>query len=107
MLWTRRAAVAGLVTAGFATIGHAVHAAEPAAYPHRVVTLVTHSSPGGGSDVFLRQAIGNGYIDQFLAPNETGIIRNMLTGLLLMLLVIFRPQGVIGDKDEVAVSVRR
>ncbi len=24
------------------------------AYPHEVVTLVTHSSPGGGSDVFLR-----------------------------------------------------
>ncbi len=28
---------------------------EPAAYPHKVVTLVTHSSPGGGSDVFLRE----------------------------------------------------
>ncbi len=25
------------------------------AYPHAVVTLVTHSSPGGGSDVFLRE----------------------------------------------------
>jgi tripartite-type tricarboxylate transporter receptor subunit TctC len=25
-----------------------------AAYPHKTVTLVTHSSPGGGSDVFLR-----------------------------------------------------
>src|SRR5687768_13335083 len=25
-----------------------------AAYPHKNVTLVTHSSPGGGSDVFLR-----------------------------------------------------
>jgi neutral amino acid transport system permease protein len=60
-----------------------------------------------GTDVFLRQAISNGYLDGFLAPNETGIIRNMLTGLLLMLLVIFRPQGLIGDKDEVAVSVRR
>ena len=31
----------------------------------------------------------------------------MLTGLLLMLLVIYRPQGIIGDKEEVAVSVRR
>jgi tripartite-type tricarboxylate transporter receptor subunit TctC len=27
-------------------------------YPHDVVTLVTHSSPGGGSDVFLRQLAG-------------------------------------------------
>ncbi|MBC7800543.1 MAG: tripartite tricarboxylate transporter substrate binding protein, partial [Gemmatimonadaceae bacterium] len=30
-------------------------AAEPVAYPHKVVSLVTHSSPGGGSDVFLRE----------------------------------------------------
>jgi tripartite-type tricarboxylate transporter receptor subunit TctC len=29
--------------------------AQQAAYPHQVVTLVTHSSPGGGSDVFLRE----------------------------------------------------
>lgn len=27
-------------------------------YPHDVVTLVTHSSPGGGSDVFLRELAG-------------------------------------------------
>jgi len=30
---------------------------EPAAYPQKVVTLVTHSSPGGGSDIFLREMI--------------------------------------------------
>ncbi len=29
--------------------------AQAAEYPHKVVTLVTHSSPGGGSDVFLRE----------------------------------------------------
>ena len=29
----------------------------PLAYPQRVVTLVTHSSPGAGSDVFLRQMV--------------------------------------------------
>jgi tripartite-type tricarboxylate transporter receptor subunit TctC len=29
-------------------------AQDKIAYPHKVVTLVTHSSPGGGSDVFLR-----------------------------------------------------
>jgi neutral amino acid transport system permease protein len=60
-----------------------------------------------GTDVFLRQAISNGYLDTIIAPNEVGIIKNMLTGLLLMLLVIYRPQGIIGDKEEVAVSVRR
>ena len=32
------------------------------AYPQDVVTLITHSSPGGGSDVFLRQ------LARFLSP---------------------------------------
>src|SRR5688500_9352247 len=36
----------------FAAAAHPVAAAAP--YPHKSVTLVTHSSPGGGSDVFLR-----------------------------------------------------
>ena len=31
-----------------------VLAAHAQTYPHKTVTLVTHSSPGGGSDVFLR-----------------------------------------------------
>ncbi|MBC8128752.1 MAG: tripartite tricarboxylate transporter substrate binding protein [Rhizobiaceae bacterium] len=46
---------AGLVAAA-AILSTFVHpaAAEPLPYPVDVVTLVTHSSPGGGSDVFLR-----------------------------------------------------
>jgi tripartite-type tricarboxylate transporter receptor subunit TctC len=32
-------------------------AAAQARYPKRVVTLTTHSSPGGGSDVFLREMV--------------------------------------------------
>jgi tripartite-type tricarboxylate transporter receptor subunit TctC len=32
-------------------------AAQTVKYPHQNVTLVTHSSPGGGSDVFLRELI--------------------------------------------------
>ena len=35
-------------------------------YPQRVVTLVTHSSPGGGSDVFLRE------LARYLGP-EMGV----------------------------------
>jgi branched-chain amino acid transport system permease protein len=31
----------------------------------------------------------------------------MLVGVGLMALMVFRPQGIIGDKREVAVSVRR
>jgi putative tricarboxylic transport membrane protein len=50
---TRRAACAALALAGFAL--HSQAQPRPAApYPHKNVTLVTHSSPGGGSGVFLR-----------------------------------------------------
>ncbi|HEY5623126.1 MAG TPA: tripartite tricarboxylate transporter substrate binding protein, partial [Gammaproteobacteria bacterium] len=41
-------------------------AAAQAPYPHDVVTLVTHSSPGGGSDVFLRE------LARYLGP-ELGV----------------------------------
>ena len=57
-------------------------------------------------DVTLRQAIGADHIT-FLVANEVGIVRQILVGVGLMLLMIFRPQGIIGDKREVAVSVRR
>jgi len=35
----------------------AISASALAEYPHKTVTLVTHSSPGGGTDVFLRNAV--------------------------------------------------
>ncbi len=38
------------------TLG-AGHAAADIDYPHDTVTLVTHSSPGGGTDVFLREMV--------------------------------------------------
>ena len=47
------AALAGLASLAVLSAGDA--GAQPATYPHQVVTLVTHSSPGGGSDVFLRE----------------------------------------------------
>ena len=40
-----------------ALAGGAVQAQTAAPYPQKVVTLVTHSSPGGGSDVFLRELV--------------------------------------------------
>jgi putative tricarboxylic transport membrane protein len=49
--------------------------APPLAYPHDVVTLVTHSSPGGGSDVFLRELIRHlsKHIDAtFIVENVSG-----------------------------------
>ena len=41
-----------LLTAGAAW---AQDSTQPEPYPHDVVTLLTHSSPGGGSDLFLRE----------------------------------------------------
>jgi tripartite-type tricarboxylate transporter receptor subunit TctC len=55
-----RLAVIGLAAGGFA-LGSAAFA-EDVKYPVDTVTLVTHSSPGGGSDVYLREMI------KFLAP---------------------------------------
>jgi branched-chain amino acid transport system permease protein len=60
----------------------------------------------GFVDVALRQAISAGHID-FLVANEVGNVRLVIVGIGLMALMIFRPQGIIGDRREVAVSVRR
>jgi putative tricarboxylic transport membrane protein len=45
-------------------------------YPHDVVTLVTHSSPGGGSDVFLREL--SGYLGE--AMNTRFVVMNIRGG---------------------------
>jgi putative tricarboxylic transport membrane protein len=46
-----------------------------ARYPHDVVTLITHSSPGGGSDVFLRELasfLGEAMNTRFVVVNVRG-----------------------------------
>jgi tripartite-type tricarboxylate transporter receptor subunit TctC len=46
-----------------------------APYPHNVVTLITHSSPGGGSDVFLRELtrfLGEAMNTKFVVMNVRG-----------------------------------
>ncbi len=57
------------------------------------------------TDTVLRQAIGEGFLP-FLSGNDAGPVRFMLTGLALMLLMVFRPQGIFGDKREIAINVR-
>jgi len=42
---------------GFAAVSLLAQPALAAEYPHKTVKLVTHSSPGGGTDVFLRELI--------------------------------------------------
>lgn len=58
-----------------------------------------------GVGEFLGQAIQAGWID-FLKPTDVGAIRFILMGLGLMLLMIFRPQGIFGDKKELALDAR-
>jgi neutral amino acid transport system permease protein len=49
----------------------------------------------------LRQAVGAGYIPTWLmSGTQVGQVRFMLVGLGLMLLMIFRPQGIFGDRRE-------
>src|SRR5829696_397294 len=74
MLKKSLAALAGLGALAGACIGNV--RAEPAAYPHRVVTLVTHSSPGGGSDVFLREM--SKHLGKYI--NATFVVENVQGG---------------------------
>jgi neutral amino acid transport system permease protein len=54
--------------------------------------------------LMLTQSIMGGLVDigvlPFLSPPQVGQIRFILIGLALMLLVIFRPQGIFGNKKE-------
>jgi putative tricarboxylic transport membrane protein len=52
------AAVLALLTGLLPGVGSA-QGTNPAKYPQSTVTLVTHSSPGGGSDVFVRELARN------------------------------------------------
>lgn len=58
-----------------------------------------------GIGEFLGQAIQAGWID-FLKPTDVGAIRFILMGLGLMMLMIFRPQGIFGDRKELALDAR-
>ncbi|HSK96999.1 MAG TPA: branched-chain amino acid ABC transporter permease [Euzebyales bacterium] len=53
----------------------------------------------------LRQAVRAGYIPEWLMDGvQVGQVRFMLVGLGLMLLMIFRPQGIFGDRRELALE---
>ena len=59
------------------------------------------------TDNFLNQAVDNGVIPTSIMNNtQVGQVRFMLVGIALMLLMIYRPQGIFGDKRELALDVR-
>jgi neutral amino acid transport system permease protein len=57
------------------------------------------------TDSFLRQAVGSGMIPPWIMSGvQIGQVRFMLVGLSLMLLMIFRPQGIFGDRRELSLE---
>ena len=59
------------------------------------------------TDNVLNEAIDAGYVSTSVINNtQVGQFRFMLVGLLLMILMIFRPQGIFGDRREIALDAR-
>ena len=59
------------------------------------------------TDVALRQGVDNGHIPEWLMTGtQVGQVRFMLIGLGLILLAAFRPQGLFGNKEEMALDDR-
>jgi branched-chain amino acid transport system permease protein len=55
----------------------------------------------------LRQAVDQEYIPNSIMNGvQVGQVRFMLVGLGLVLLLVFRPQGIFGDKNEIALAAR-
>ncbi|MER5209988.1 branched-chain amino acid ABC transporter permease [Streptomyces sp. NPDC002838] len=58
-------------------------------------------------DSALRQAIDAGYISpELISTSEVGAVRFALVGLALILLIVFRPQGILGSRKEMLLSER-
>ena len=54
-----------------------------------------------GLDTFLRQAVTPGsWAGDFLEPTDLGPLRLAFVGLALMLLVVFRPEGILGGRGQ-------
>ncbi|WP_040492911.1 branched-chain amino acid ABC transporter permease [Ilumatobacter nonamiensis] len=59
------------------------------------------------SDTILRQLVANDYIpESIMSGTQVGQVRFMLVGLGLILLAAFRPQGIFGNKEEMALDDR-
>ncbi|MCZ3386248.1 MAG: branched-chain amino acid ABC transporter permease, partial [Actinomycetia bacterium] len=55
--------------------------------------------------VALNEAVRADYIS-FLDSSQTAQVRLVLVGVGLMLLMIYRPQGILGDRREIALDAR-
>lgn len=59
-----------------------------------------------GLDTVLRQAITEGYFGDTLTTSDTGPVRIAVVGLTLMVLMIYRPQGIFGNRQEALIDER-
>ena len=57
------------------------------------------------SDVTLGEAVNN-HVITFMTAEQAAQVRWVLAGVVLMLLMIFRPQGILGDRKEIALDER-
>ena len=58
-------------------------------------------------DLFFISAARTGLISaEIMTPNQASLMRFIFMGLALMLLMIFRPQGIFGDRREIAIDAR-
>ncbi|MGF1663564.1 MAG: branched-chain amino acid ABC transporter permease [Kineosporiaceae bacterium] len=59
------------------------------------------------TDTVLRSGVSSGIIPSWLMDGvQVGQVRFILVGLALMLLMAFRPQGILGDRRELALGAR-
>ncbi|WP_166351247.1 branched-chain amino acid ABC transporter permease [Phytoactinopolyspora limicola] len=59
------------------------------------------------TETVLRSGASAGWVpDTLVSESQIGLVRVALVGLGLMLLMIFRPQGILGDRRELAFNVR-
>ncbi len=72
-----------------------------------VVGAVLFSTLFTGLENVLFQAVTSGGIpESIMNVNQVGIVRQILVGVLLMALMVFRPQGLFGDRKELALDAR-
>ena len=61
-----------------------------------------------GLDLFFDRATGEGGFipEAIMNPDQASLMRLIFLGLMLMLLMIYRPQGIFGDRRELAIDGR-
>ncbi len=59
-----------------------------------------------GTESLLRQAINQGYLGGLIDTTDLGAVRLILAGTALVLLMVFRPQGIFGNRRELLLDER-